>query len=95
MQKIYTIYDKKTQSFSSTIFTTVNDSSAVRIMSMTVSRDEMLFKYAEDFDLYMIGQLDHETGKITSNKPDFIINVSAIRSEFIKQQEKENEEAIN
>lgn len=89
--KIYTIYDKKTQSFSETIFTAVNEAIAVRIMSLTLSRDEMMFKYAEDFDLYCVGQFAQDSGEITSNKPEFIINLISVKNELIKQEKQDDQ----
>lgn len=94
MIKVYTIYDKKAQSYSDTVFTASTGDIAVRIMAMTLVQDKMMFTYAPDFDLYLIGEFDSETGKIVSLlNPQHIINLQSIRSDLEKMENEQNDKS--
>lgn len=58
-----------------------NDIAAKRSMAefMERNKEDLLYKYAEDFDLLKLAEMDSDTGNITENKNEFICNMSNLK----------------
>lgn len=65
IKKLYAVYDKKAESELG-IFEQPNDLVAIRDFSQACAKDESpIRKFAEDYELRCLGQIDTETGIIT------------------------------
>lgn len=85
MLKIYSIFDKKSETFSNPVFS-VNDNVIKRDLLM-VQRDpkSLLALYPEDYDLMFLGSFYEESGTIKSApEPIFVeslVDIFGIRKE--------------
>jgi len=62
--RLYSLYDKKTQLFSSP-FAAVNDETAVRmIRTLTLDTATTVGQYPEDYDVWRLGLFDDASGAI-------------------------------
>ena len=66
-KKLYSVYDKKGENMLG-IYEQVNDLVAIRDFSMLCKKDDTpIKKFAEDYCLMALGELDQTTGAITSD----------------------------
>lgn len=64
IKKLYSIYDKKAKATMG-IFETTNDLVAIRDFSQVCSnKDSQIAKFAEDYQLLCLGEIDTNTGAI-------------------------------
>lgn len=70
MLKIYGIYDKKAESFTSAPFFNSSHASAIRMITDFISTnpDTVTAMHPEDFTLYYLGDFSQEDGLITGDK---------------------------
>lgn len=57
-------------------FTSPNTGSAIRTFSSEINRpaeDNMMYKHADDFDLYLLGMFDDATGELRQETPKCLI----------------------
>ena len=67
IKKLYSVYDKKANATLG-VFEQPNDLVAIRDFSMLCKKDDTpLVKFPEDYCLMALGELDQETGIITSS----------------------------
>lgn len=65
----YSIYDSKTNAFSTPFFT-VNNATALRSFSdLANDPNSQIAKHAEDFSLHYIGSFNDDTGELIPDKP--------------------------
>jgi hypothetical protein len=78
--KIYAIRDNKTSAFLRP-FIELNDIQATRGLQQAVNDDKIqLSMFAEDFDLYLLGEIDDQSGAITPEKlPEFIVSAISLK----------------
>ena len=76
---VYTIYDKKVNSYSPPFFV-VHPQQAIRSLTQTVNDSESQIKqFPEDFALYSLGTYDDATGLFTQNTtPQFICEANSL-----------------
>jgi len=68
IQKIYSVYDSKSQSFTPPFFQH-QEGMAIRTFGDCINNTEHTFgKHPEDYTLYDLGIYDDSTGTITQNK---------------------------
>lgn len=73
--KIFTVYDSKAKAYLQPFFSRT-DATAVRDLKAAANtHDHQFNKYAEDYTLYVIGEFDEITGKISAHDPESIVNV--------------------
>ena len=79
MLNLYSIFDRKAVSYAPP-FVAVNDSVACRMsLASAMGEQNMLADYPADFDVYCLGNLDQESGRITPlNTPVFVVNFAAL-----------------
>lgn len=65
---IYSIFDKKAVDFGP-LFTSVNDETAKRIVSVNLVQDTMLSTNPADFSLYCLGKYDSNSGDLSGISP--------------------------
>lgn len=77
--KIYSIRDKKLQSFNMP-FVAENEVVATRQFGI-LAKDPaaQLSHYADDFDLYELGEFEPTTGKLTAVEPKFLIGACSFQ----------------
>jgi len=76
--KLYSIFDKKSLIFSP-LFPAPTPGAAERAIADQVSNPEtQLAKWPADFALYRICEFDDQTGVVTSELPDIVVEVSAL-----------------
>lgn len=80
MKQLFVIYDKKMGTFQESVFISENVKTAIRSVELTAKNERLLIsEYPDDFDLYMIGDYDQDTGRILQGEsPQFIINVGQL-----------------
>lgn len=74
-QQVFSVYDKKIASYSPPFFTN-HVANATRMFSDLInsnSRDNMVFQYPADFDLYHIAVFDDVTGKFECTDEDGVV----------------------
>lgn len=83
--RIYSMKDVKLGEFTST-FTEENDQHAIRGLKNIIARqDNDISKYAEDFELYFMGEINQKNGAIKApNSPEMIISGAGARYEVFK-----------
>lgn len=65
-KKLYSVYDKKGQNTLG-VYEQVNDLVAIRDFSLLCKKDDTpICKFPEDYSLLALGEIDQETGVITS-----------------------------
>lgn len=69
MLKIYGIYDKKAESFTSAPFFNTSHASAIRMMAdfMRTNPDTVTAMHPDDFTLFSLGEFDQEDGILLSS----------------------------
>lgn len=73
--KIFAIRDIKAESFGRPFFS-VNPPMAMRELQTVVNEPgNSMATYAEDFQLFLIGEFDEITGKIVSDEPHHICSI--------------------
>lgn len=77
--KLYAVKDKACGIVH--VFTANNDFGAMRSMAMLMDNDPMstIAKYASDFDLLNLGELNSDTGEINQEKVTFVCNMSDLK----------------
>ena len=71
----YSIFDKKAKTYASP-FPALNDSVAIRMVSVSATGESLLAQYPEDFSIFRVGTFSEETGVFSPNDvPDFVSNV--------------------
>lgn len=63
------------------VFITANDTGAKRTVAEMMNRNpnDLLARYAEDFDLYMIANIDSDTGDVKNDKKEFVANLKDLK----------------
>ena len=79
IKKLYSVYDKKAQS-TLAVFETTNDLVAIRDFSQAcTNKDSQIAKFAEDYQLMCLGELNTETAVIA---PD--VRIIAQAKEYVQ-----------
>lgn len=79
MLQIYTVYDKKIQTYMSP--SAVPHETVLTRNLTEVANDpaSSIAKYPTDFELYLLGTFDQTTGVVTTSKqPQFVMNLSEL-----------------
>lgn len=65
------------------VFIAANETAAKRAMSEAMLRNqgELIYRYAEDFDLYKICEIDTETGDMKNDKKEFVVNLKDLKKD--------------
>lgn len=85
--KLYTLYDKKAQSYSENVLVVPSDGVAIRVITMAMLRDPNLKLNATDFELYSIGSYDLDCASIDS-KLEFVCSLGSL-SDVVRKFERE------
>lgn len=83
---IYSIFDKKTMTYSSP-FCALNNEEAKRVIEETLKQGGLLANYPADYSCSRIGNFEQETGKIKPITPHIICEVLEI-TQTIEREEK-------
>jgi len=75
--QLYAIFDRKLKEFGQTVVAERNSSAFLRNVVDGVKRAEgsLMHSHPEDFDVYVLGEIDRETGQITAQAPRLVENV--------------------
>lgn len=85
--RLYSLYDKRTQLFSSP-FAAVNDDTAVRMVyGLLNDRSTTVAQYPEDYDMWRLGMFDDASGLVSDRDTEKLGNIA-----FFKKREQENKE---
>lgn len=79
--KIYTIYDKKTETYGRPFFER-SDQAALRSVRTVVNTPEQhnqYYKYPGDFELVQIGQYNDESGMLEAMTPQKLTELKALQ----------------
>lgn len=90
---IYDIKDTLT-GFKEQVYTAVNDGEALRTFELiATSEGSYVNAYAKDIDLYKIGILDTQTGKVEGFEggPEYMVNAKTVKDSRKRMEERENE----
>lgn len=81
MKKVYSIRDNKMETFGTLVFID-NDAVAVRMFGDLVlnDKDSLIGKHPADFGLYMLGDFDDSTGRMSNLDAPVLL---AIGSDFL------------
>lgn len=85
--KAYSIYDSKAEAYLTPVFMP-NDGTAIRAMSdklLENETDNNLWRHAEDYTLFRVGQWEEEEGDILGHTPISVVTVIALRSQHEAQ----------
>lgn len=85
--RLYAMYDKRAACYSF-IFTEENDSMAIRgLQRVVMNPDGIVGKYPEDFDMYRIGQVDAQSGRIEMPEkgPVLLCSAAGAKTEAVKR----------
>ncbi|AXH76385.1 MAG: nonstructural protein [Microviridae sp.] len=86
MFNIYTIYDKKTQSYDPP-FAAATHGAAERIVDKIVNGEgNQVAEYAEDFSLWHVGKWNEDTGETDAHKPVHLADLVAFKKKAVKNQ---------
>lgn len=76
--KLYSILDKKAGSYGAIIMAP-NDALVTRSLQEHQNPDSTLVRFAEDFDLYEVGEFDDVSGRVSrDDETRFVANLSVI-----------------
>lgn len=81
--KAYAIYDSKAEAYLTPVFMP-NDGTAIRAISdklLENNTDNNLWRHAEDYTLFCVGEWDEEDGLITGQNPMSVVTAIALRSQ--------------
>lgn len=84
--QIYVLHDKKAKIYGVPLATR-NEVEMVRNITTVVNihDDSMLYRYPDDFDLYLLGTYDDNTGTITLlSEKEFILNCLSVKGEDVE-----------
>lgn len=77
LDQLYAIFDDKSQSYGIP-FASLNDDVALRVTSVTMSRNEILMRYSDDYKLYRLGTFDSDSGHVSGHEPLFVCSLATI-----------------
>lgn len=72
--RIFSVYDKKTEQYGVPFFI-VNRSAAIRAVTSSFNDNNMMSKHPHDFAIYDLGEYDDETGLLSPQSPQFVIDI--------------------
>lgn len=75
--KLYSIFDKKASVYGA-IMMAPNDAMMARSLVEHTPPQSTLMRFAEDFDLYEVGEFSDDTGRVSEQEVRFICNVSVL-----------------
>lgn len=80
IKKLYTVFDKKAQT-TLAVFESTNDLVAIRDFSqICTNKESQIAKFAEDYQLMCLGELNTETGIIVSD-----VRIIAQAKEYVQE----------
>lgn len=79
--KIFSIKDSKANAFQQPFFERT-EGTATRALAQTMKEKNNFSEYAEDYDLYQIGEFNDDTGKIEAMVPKHISSLAAILAQL-------------
>ena len=85
-KNLYAIFDKKSNNYGEFQWQDVNDECAIRTVAQMANdiRPNKINQNPNDFELYKLGQIDLQTGKIEP-KVEFIENIANLKKPEDKQ----------
>lgn len=93
--EMFSVYDAVTATFNKP-FCAVNPNDACRMIHAACTPDTHIYKNADDYRIYYVGEFDQSTGELQYTVPVMVMTVAEIRAAVIKDgikvQAQENEE---
>lgn len=90
--KYFSIFDKKSGAFNPQMFAELSIPDAVRAVQQSLDEGKSrIAKFPADYQLYLIGDYDHNTGLLTpptATGPLLIQEIAQIQAEFLLGQQK-------
>lgn len=80
---MFTIKDQKAQVYNTPFFQKSPGEAERSLKSLTNDNQSLISKYPEDFDLYLIGEYDDQTGMMTSlDTPQHIVKAINLKNQI-------------
>lgn len=77
-QQLFTVYDRAAKTFDGPIMKHQNSNAVIRDFTRTIRNPQtQLGQYPQDYDLYLVGEQDDNTGEIWPIKPELLITGAA------------------
>lgn len=76
--KVYAFLDRKVREFGQ-LLVAANDEAMKRLAYDTLNGGQsMLAKYPDDFDLFCVGEYNHENGALNGHPPQLVCNLASV-----------------
>lgn len=86
IRKLFSILDKKAQIFMTPFFQTSEIFAQREVMAAMQNSDISLNLFAEDYELFLLGEFDDVTAKMRmENQPKFIVSATTCKNILIKK----------
>lgn len=84
--KLFAIRDNKAMVFDKFFFAK-NEVDATRIITRLVNDDTQLSMFSNDYDLYRVAEIDHDTGiPKVEEQPVFLMGVNSLKQQIAKEE---------
>lgn len=81
-QLLYSLRDNKVSAFSPPMAVIADIDARRELYSGTYNQNTKMSQFPQDFDLYLVGVFDTDSGEIISQKPEFVVNALENKNMF-------------
>lgn len=75
--KLYSMLDKKAGAYGS-VMMGVNDPVMIRSIQENMNPNHPIARFAEDYDLYEVGEFDEQSGRLSKSELRFVVNMAVV-----------------
>lgn len=76
MKMMYALFDKKAKAYLTPFFSE-NSATAMRtLVGPANSRESFLGVYPDDYDVYILGDFDEQSGKVNGINPEYVFRIA-------------------